>query len=141
MNNKSIDLSNKVLNLVFQGTTFTSPGPSNIYFGLLTSPPTDTNIVELTPGNGYARANVTFSVAGGTNPPGTPQQTQGLVYNTSQIVIGPALAAWGPITGFGLWDDPTAGNLLYWGEISPALNATLGYIFPVLPYNLIIGED
>jgi hypothetical protein len=135
MNNKSVDLSNKVLNYIFSGTTFTAPGPSNIWFGLLSSTPSDSNIVELATGNGYGRANVTFSVAG------TGPTNQGIVSNTMQIVIGPALANWGPIAGFALWDAQTGGNVLYWGEINPALNATMGYIFPILPNNLIIGED
>jgi hypothetical protein len=135
MNNKSTYLSNKLLNHVLSGQVYTPPGPNNLYLALLSTPPSDNNIIELPSANGYARTPITFSVAGST------PQTNGISTNTSQVLIGPATASWGTLAGIALFDAPTGGNLLYWAEISPALNATQGFVFVVLPNGITLGED
>jgi len=110
-----------ILNHVLRGTTYTSPG--TVYAGLfLTTAPDDTTVSPYTnevSGNNYGRVSVTFDAPTGAD--GNPSQV------VNQVVSFPAATGnWGDIVGWGIFDASTSGNLLYWGDVSPAVTINDG---------------
>jgi hypothetical protein len=110
-------LLGKELDKTFSGAAWTPPDP--VYVALFTARGTtaqaaaDTNFTEVT-GGSYARVEIdndatTFPAASGT----PPSKSNGI-----DIVFPEASAAWGTVTCFGIYDDPTAGNLLGWGDLA-----------------------
>lgn len=104
-----VDERDAFLNYLFNGMPHT---PCAVwYVGLLTVPPSGapgdqgTEVV----GNNYARQLVTFSLASG-----------GSLTNVGDIDFPAAIpAGWGDIYAFGLYDDPAAGDLHFYKEITP----------------------
>jgi len=96
-----------LLNAVFRNTAYTSPAA--VYVGLFTSPPTSdsgTGGTEVS-GNNYSRQAVTF---------GAP--SAGTITNSSAPGFAASGGAWGTVTHFGIFDAPSAGNLLGWDALS-----------------------
>ena len=85
-----------------------------VYFALFTGVTDgDANSVTQVSGGSYARAAVTNN---STNFPGASLGS-GSKSNATQIVFPTATASWGTVTHWGVYDAPTGGNLLYWGEL------------------------
>jgi hypothetical protein len=83
--------------------------PAAIHVGLFTANPTDAGGgTEVTGGN-YARQQVTQADAQWNAPAGTPRSTS----NVNDIAW--AAVTWsGTVTGWGIFDAATVGNLLAW---------------------------
>lgn len=107
MSSASDYLENAILNHVFRNTALTSP--ATVYMGLFTVAPTDAGGGTEVTGGGYARQAVAFSAPSG-----------GAISNSAIEEFTASGANFGTIVAFGLFDAPTAGNLLAWGTITSA---------------------
>jgi len=107
-------LENKVLDHVLGGSDYTRA--ATVYLALFTARGTDpqsdagTNLTEVT-GTGYARVAVT------NNATNFPAASAGSKTNGTQITFPQAGASWGTVVAVGVYDDPTAGNLLFWADL------------------------
>lgn len=97
---------NKVIDHVLGKTAFTAP---TAYLALYTAAPTDAGGGTEVSGGSYARQAIAsaFGAASG-----------GSSANTSQIAFPQATASWGTVVAFGILDALTAGNLLWWGDLT-----------------------
>jgi hypothetical protein len=105
MAGKSDYLENKILDHTLRNTAYTSP--TTVYVGLFTVAPTDAGGGTEVSGGAYARQSVAFDAASG-----------GATANSALITFPTATAAWGTVVAFGIFDQLTGGNLLYWGTIT-----------------------
>lgn len=103
-------LEDALLDHVLGGGDYTRPG--TVYVALYTSAPTDSGGGTEVTGGSYARVAVTNN---GTN---WPSASGGAKSNGTAITFPTATASWGEIFAFGILDDPSAGNLLAWGDLS-----------------------
>lgn len=119
-NNKSTYLETALINTVLRGGSFTAP--SAVYVGLYTGLSNRTvGGTEVSGGGtGYQRQPAGFS-SPSYNPDGSVT-----VSNNVQLNFAGAIAPWGSIVGFGLYDAPTAGNLLYFTSLPIAITINIG---------------
>lgn len=111
---KSNYLESALLNHVLRNTAYTSP--TTVYVGLLTAVPTDDSVAGTeVSGNAYARQAATFSAPAASGGTGSPRRCQNFETITFPVATP---AGWGTITGFGIYDASSAGNLLYWADIT-----------------------
>ena len=118
-------LANQLANATLRNQSYTSPG--NVYAALYSTAPTvSTSGTEIT-GNGYARVQATFS-----NP------ANGSITTSGTITIGPCTGNnWPTVVSFGVVDASTAGNIMYFKNIS-ARNIAVGDSFVIDSGNLTI---
>lgn len=133
MAGKSDYLENKILNYIFNGGSFSAP--ATVYLGLFTSAPTDAGGGTEVSGGSYAR------VAKTCNTTNFPTTTNGVITNDTLITFAQATASWGTIVAFGIFDALSGGNLLYWGNVSPAKTVANGDTMSVAIGSLTISED
>lgn len=109
---KSIYLRNKILDLVFGRTSYTAP--TTVYVGLFTTNPSDTiDSGQEATGINYSRVAVI------NNTTNWPAASEGVKSNANEIefpIVG--AGGWGLITGYGIFDSSSNGNLLYFGEFN-----------------------
>lgn len=137
MAGKSDYLENAALNAVLRGVTF--PVIATTYVGVYTTAPTaddGSDGVEVSV-TGYARVAVTSNTTNWKDP---STATQGQTNNLFKIVFPVANAPWGSMVGFGVWDAPTGGNLLYWATCS-AVSVGTGDQLRFEETTLTIQED
>ena len=115
-------LENKLVDHIFRGQTFGLP--PTLYVGLFLSDPGEgTPTGEIT-GNGYARAQLSPTLANwaGTQGAGTTTAstgTGGATSNNGVITFPtPTPNQWGQVTHFAIFDALTAGNMLFKGALS-----------------------
>jgi hypothetical protein len=125
---KSDYLENKLLDHVLTNTAYSSP--TTVYVGLYTVAPTDAGGGTEVTGNNYARESVSFAsaVAGETS-------------NDAEVEFGTPSATWGEVVAFGVFDADTAGNLLYWGDLTNAKTINSGDVVKFLVNELDVSED
>lgn len=128
---KSDYLEVNVLNHVLRGTPYTAP--TNVYLALFTIAPTDAGGGTEVSGGSYVRQTITFGA------PGTPSANQ--VTNSVAILFPIATADWGTLVHFGIYDAPSAGNLLYHATMTAPRNILTNDQFNVPIGQLIVGED
>ena len=118
-------LANQLANATLRNQSYTSP--ANVYAALYSTAPTvSTSGTELT-GNGYARVQATFS-----NPANASMTTN------ANVTIGPCTGnAWPTVVSFGIVDASTAGNIMYFKNIS-GRNIAVGDSFVIDGGNLTI---
>jgi hypothetical protein len=116
--------------LVDSSVTWTAvsgmPGFLNVYVGLFTANPTDTGggTEVTTSGTAYSRATVACTLANlaGTQAAASTTAstgTGGTTSNNATITVGATPTAnWGTITGIGIFDLATSGNLLFWAPLT-----------------------
>lgn len=124
-------LENKLLDFLFRAqalgitgaTAGAGTGPATWYVGLLTATPTDSTAGTEVSGGSYARVSVTSSLA---NWAGTQSATSttassgtgGTTSNNAAITFPTPTANWGAITGMGLYDASTSGNLCVYSTLT-----------------------
>lgn len=115
-------LENKLIDAVFRAVPYTPP--ATMYVGLFTTNTNDANLggIEVTGGN-YSRAGLSSSMTNwaGTQGAGSTTAssgTSGTTSNNTTITFPTPSAAWGTITGFGVFDGPTGGNLLFYSSLT-----------------------
>jgi hypothetical protein len=130
-------LENKIVDWLLRGQTFTPP--ATIYVALFTTNDNDANssAVEVS-GGSYARVAVTSSLSNwaGTQGSGTTvasSGTSGTTSNNNTITFPAPTANWGTITGVGIFDASTSGNLLFYGALSQSKTVNNGDAAPNFP--------
>lgn len=134
MAGKSDYLENKILDHVFGATAYTAPG--TLYFALFTTAPTEagTGGVEVS-GSGYTRRAVT------NNTTNFGSATSGQKTNATAIDWAAAGASWGTIVAFGIYDAASAGNLLYFGNLTTSRLISTGDIPRFAAGAFVVNED
>jgi len=97
---------------------------------------TSTNEVVTTNGGNstaYARKEVTFAAASGTNPCSSA--------TNQNVTFDPALQSWGTITHIAVMDGGTrgSGNVLFYGQVTTSKTIDTGDTFQVTSGNLTIS--
>lgn len=126
-------LENKLIDYVFRGQTFTAP--TTIYVALFTANPSDSGGGTEVSGGSYARVAVSSSLANwaGTQSAGSTvasSGTSGTTSNNATITFPAPSANWNTITGIGLFDASTSGNLLWWGALTTSKTVNGGDAAP-----------
>ena len=130
---KSDYLENALLDEVLGGVGYTPAG--SVYIALYTTAPTDAGGGTAVSGTGYARATVANGTAN------WPAASSGAKSNAGTIQFNTAGADWGTVTAFAIFDDPTAGNMLYWATLTTAKNVQSGDTAQFNPNDLDVTED
>lgn len=107
---KSNYLELALLDEVLGGVNFAPP--ATVYVALYTAAPTDAGGGTEVSGGAYARVAVT------NNAINWPAASGGSKSNGTVITFPTATAAWGTVVAFGISDAATAGNLLYWADLT-----------------------
>jgi hypothetical protein len=114
----------KVLDYVFRNTSM-GLDATNLWIGLFptATPPSDSAAGTEVSGGSYARVAVVrtgagFDAAAGASPATTS--------NTAVITFPTASGSWGTVTHFGIFDASTAGNLLYWADLTASKSVGSG---------------
>jgi hypothetical protein len=128
MGSKSDYLENKVLDHALGTAAFTIP--TNVFTGLFTVTPSDAGGGTEVTGGSYARQDTNFSAA-----------AAGATSNSGVVTYPTATADWGTVVAFGVYDAVSAGNLLYWGAISPTKTIQTGDTASFATSALTITED
>lgn len=139
-------LENRLIDFFFRGQALgvtgasaaAGTGPTTLHVGLFTANPTDTGGGTEVAGNAYARVAVTSNLTNwaGTQGAGTTVASTGTSGTTSNNGVitfpTPTPAGWGTVTGFGIFDAATGGNLLFWAALtaSKVINAGDPVTFP-----------
>lgn len=125
-------MENKLIDFLFRGQALgitgasagSGTGPTNLYIALFTANPTDTGGGTEVSGNAYARVDVASSLANwaGTQSAGSTSAssgTGGTTSNNGTITFPtPTPSGWGTVTGVGVFDASTSGNLLAWSALT-----------------------
>jgi hypothetical protein len=114
-------LENKIIDWLLRGQSFTPP--STVYVGLFTAAPTDAGGGTEVSGGSYARVGVACTLANWAGTQGAGSTTastgsSGTTSNNVAITFPAPTANWGTVTAFGLFDAPTGGNLLIYGNLT-----------------------
>lgn len=139
-------LENKLIDFLFRGQALgitgasagAGSGPSTLYIALYTANPSDTGGGTQVSGGSYARVAVTSSLANwsGTQGAGTTvasSGTGGNISNNITITFPAPTANWGVITGFGIFDASTGGNLIIWSPLDTPKTVNAGDAAPAFP--------
>lgn len=114
-------LENKLIDHIFQNTAFT--GPTTLYIALFTAVTDgEAGTVTEVSGGSYARVGVTASLSNWADATGN----NGTTSNVNVITFPTASADWGTVTNFGIYDSPTAGNLLIYAALTTSRSITNG---------------
>lgn len=140
--NKLIDWFFRAQAIGITGATAAAgTGPANLYIGLhngtaLGATPDAGTFTEVSGAN-YGRATVVSSLANwaGTQGAGTTvasSGTGGTTSNNNAITFATPSATWGTVTGVGVFDAVTGGNLLFYSDLtaSKTINASDSVSFP-----------
>ncbi len=128
---KSDFLEVNALNHFLRGVSYASP--TNVYLALFTVAPTDAGGGTEVSGGSYVRQVISFGA------PGTPSANQ--VANDVAILFPIATADWGTLVHFGIFDAPSAGNLLYHATMTAPRTILTSDQFNVPISQLIVGES
>ena len=122
---KSDFLELELLDHVLGNAAYTAP--ATVYIALFTVAPTDAGGGTEVTGGAYARLAIT------NNATNWPAASAGLKSNGTIFTFVTATANWGTVLAMGIYDAVTAGNLLYWGDltVSKAVNNGDTASFPV----------
>lgn len=105
-------LANKMLDHMLKTAEYMVP--TNLFVGFSTANPGDNSagLAEPSAGNNYSRTQCNIWNAA--------TATTGQVANTDAVVGPAASGSWGAITHVAIFDAATAGNLLWYGTITPS---------------------
>lgn len=121
-------LETQILNHVLRATPYSAP--STVYVALFTSAPGEAGGGTEVTGGSYTRQSVTF-----TSPaPDT-------VMNTSDVNFPVATADWGTIVAFAIMDQASAGNMLYFANLSASRTVLTNDQFRFPTGQLSVNED
>ena len=115
-------LANALINLIFRNTGgFTTP--STLYYALVTQMPeqdsTGSTIVEPV-GGSYARVALNPSTTNYTAP------ADKITFNNAVVTFPAPTGNWGTIVGVCICNAVSAGNLLFFTQLIPAVTLTNG---------------
>jgi hypothetical protein len=130
---KSDYLENEILDHILGGADYSRP--ATVYIALFTVTPSDTGGGTEVTGGSYDRVDVT------NNATNWPAASGGAKANGTAITFPQATANWGTVVAFGIFDANTAGNLLYWGAVTPNKAVNSGDTASFAVGDLDITED
>lgn len=118
-------LFEKQISQILRGAAFTPP--TTVYVALFTTKPalagTGGTEVTASAGTNYARVAVPCTDSYWSAPSGVNMQYS----NLQEVVFNvPGSTSWGTITGMGLYDAATGGNLLWVGDIGTSRPVSSG---------------
>jgi hypothetical protein len=114
-------LNNALLDLCFGGTAF-SARPSTLYFALFTSAPNAGGGGTEVSGAGYSRKAFTANTTNFTSPASAGDN----IASAADIQWPAATGSWGTVTGWGIYDAATSGNLLFFDSLDTPVAITNG---------------
>jgi hypothetical protein len=117
---------NKILDHSVGKAAWTMP---TAYIALYTATPSDTGGGTEVTGGSYAR----FTTSGAT----WNSAASGSISNAVDITFPTATANWGTITGVAILDASTAGNFIWWGDLSATKTVNNGDVFKFLAGQLV----
>lgn len=115
---KSYTHDNNVINFFLRANPDALMSPATVYVGLFTVAPAnpgDAGTEVDTMGTAYVRKAVMFSAP-----------ANGVTSNMAGVTFDTATASWGTVVAAGVWDDATAGNLLYYGLLGANKTIDMG---------------
>jgi hypothetical protein len=110
---KSTYLDNAMLNVVLRNTAYTAP--TAVYTALFTAAPTAAGGGTEVSGGGYARQTMAFAAP-----------VSGQCTSNADTTFPQATASWGTVTAFALFDASSAGNMLYYGNLTTSKTINTG---------------
>jgi hypothetical protein len=119
---------NKILDHMVRAQAFTPP--STVYVALFTVSPIDSGGGTEVSGGSYTRQAATFNAA-----------SNGFITNSADITFPQATADWGTIVSVGLFDASTAGNLLWYGDLTASQTVNNGNILKISAGSLNVSID
>ena len=134
-------LENKLVDHLFRGVAFTAP--AQLHVALYTVAPSDSGGGTEVSGGSYARAalapsttnwSATNSVGSTANP---SSGTGGATSNNVAITYPAPTANWGVVVAFGIFDAASAGNLLFFGNLSASKTVNKGDAAPSFAANAL----
>lgn len=105
---KSDYMEAKILDSVFNGQAWTTI--NNVWVALFTAAPTDSSSGTEVTGGSYARVS--------TAPADWTAASGGSLNNGNAVTFPAPSANWGTVVAFAICDASTAGNQLYWGDLT-----------------------
>jgi len=109
--------------------------PATVYIALYTVAPTDAGGGTEVTGGSYVRKSVT------NNDTNWPAASGGAKSNGTEITFVEATASWGEVVAFGIFDAESAGNLLYWADLTANKTIDSGDTAKFAVGDLEITED
>lgn len=137
-------LENKLIDHVLRQQTYTPP--TNVYFALYTTAPTDAGGgVEVATG-GYARALLACSLANWAGTQATlsttaSSGTTGQTSNNVTVTFAVPSSSWGTVTHIGIFDALSGGNLLFWGALTASKLIQAGDAVTIQASQFVIQID
>lgn len=122
---KSNYLEGKIIEHVLRNVSYTSP--TTVYMALFTSDPTEAGTGTEVTGGSYARQSITFGA-----------QSGGQVANSSLVSFTSMPTA--TVTHFAIYDNSTAGNMLYYGTLTTPLSVTTGSTINFATSSITVSE-
>lgn len=119
---------NLLLNHTLRAQAWTPP--ASIYVALFTVAPGEAGGGTEVSGGGYARQAVTFGAASG-----------GACSNSADVTFPVATANWGTIVAIALFDAASAGNMLYYGNLSASKTINSGDQLKIPAGQLTVSLD
>ena len=130
---KSDYLENVLLDEVLGGADYTPP--ATVYLALFTAAPSDSGGGTEVSGGGYTRVAVT------NNSTNFPAASGGSKSNGVDMTFPQATADWGTVVAFAIFDASTAGNMLYWGDLTTSKTINDGDTAKFAAGDITITED
>jgi len=115
---KSDYLENELLDHVLGNSAYTAP--ATVYVALYTVAPSDAGGGTEVTGGSYARVAVT------NNATNWPAASGGAKSNGTAITFPTATADWGTVVAMAILDAATAGNFLYWADLTASKTVNNG---------------
>jgi hypothetical protein len=114
-------LEGKLIDFLLRAQAYTAPATT--YMALMTTNENDAAGGTEVTGGSYARVAITSSLANwaGTQSAGSTTAssgTSGTTSNNATITFPAPTANWGVVTGMGLFDASTSGNLLFYSALT-----------------------
>lgn len=125
---KSNYLETQLLNHVLRNTAYSAP--TTVYMAVYTVAPDETGGGTEVSGNGYARQSVTFTAP-------APDSCA----NDADVTFPVATGDWGTVVAFGIFDAASAGNLLYYNNLTASRDILTSDQFRVPSSQLVVTES
>jgi hypothetical protein len=125
-------LANKLMDHILRNTSYNAPGP-NLWLGLYTTNPGDDDTGSEVSGGDYARASASAS---GSSLPFVISGS--CAYNYYDIEFPTPSSSWGDVGYFGILDEETSGNLLFYGKFSASRTINIGEAPKIVAQSLYV---
>ncbi len=125
-----------LLNALLRGTNFTAPTVASLRLALFTADPTQAgNVNEIGSGGWYVRvATGTFTAPSAS---GSASQSSNVAAVTFPAVTGAAVT----VTFVGIYDNSSAGNMLFSAPLTSAKTLQIGDVLSFAPGTLVVSMD